>query len=78
MTVTPSVASHETFPIDPFPVYLIVSLLAIRVMQNVVNPFLQIVKDHQAIFFPDGLLDVLEARSTQNLSDLYVPDPDQV
>jgi hypothetical protein len=71
-------AGHEAFSFNPFPVHLFVSFPTTNVLEDVINSFLQIVKDHQAILLSHGLFDVLEARGSQNLDDLDVPDPDQI
>ncbi len=57
---------------------LAVSLQAIRVIEDVVDPLFQVVKDEQAVLFPHGLLDVLEAGGAQDFDDLDIPDLNQV
>jgi hypothetical protein len=76
LTVSPSIA--VTFSMDPCHIELAVSLQAVFVLEDVINPLLQIVKNEQPVFLSHSLSDFLEARRAENLNNLHIPDPDEV
>jgi hypothetical protein len=59
------------------PVTLAVSVQAVLVFKDVVNPLLKVVKNEQPILFAYGLSDLLETRGAKNLNDLNIPYPDE-